>query len=245
MIFHDKQIRSGFHFFLIFWGLLFSSTSAISKPETDKTILASLGKSEISDSSRQALRTLSEAAIATKRDKIDLDLFDLPRSLILTCSCPATSFNFDRLAKDPIVFRSLGGTANEVLLKEIEEAVERLGIENFLVLGHVRCRAIHYWLYQNDGGDSNVVEEMIESTHSHLTQTSDAGDSMSLYEMAVEINAALSAKAILERSECIRERAATGKTRIAIGMYKTATDRINYVNCRLYTIRSEVRAPSF
>ncbi len=156
-----------------------------------------------------------------------------PRAAILSCSDSRVppEYVFDQQLGDVFVVRTAGNVADAVALGSLEYAVEHLDVPVIVVLGHRSCGAVkatveaheqHAHLHGNLGEVLKLVEPAVVQA-----ERAKAGD---LLNASIDANAALEAKALVERSPVIAEWVKAGKVRIVTAIYDLESGKVVFAN---------------
>lgn len=149
-----------------------------------------------------------------------------PHAIILSCSDsrvpPETVF--DQALGEIYVVRTLGASLDSAVLASIEHAVENLGSQLIVVMGHTSCSAIEKTLSTevDESAGSAALDQMVAEVRTRIPGASKRSPS-AVHSHALEIESSANAQGIAseltKRSEIIRTRVLNGQLKIKPAMY--------------------------
>jgi carbonic anhydrase len=146
-----------------------------------------------------------------------------PFAVVLSCSdsrVPA-ELVFDQSLGDLFVCRVAGNVLDPIVLGSIEYAVTEFSPLLVVVLGHERCGAVTAALALAEAG--GAVRGSIHAVLDALGPAIRPGTSI---EAAVRENAERAARALLERSEIVRNARDSGALRVVAALYSLDSGRV-------------------
>lgn len=161
--------------------------------------------------------------------RTDLVAGQRPIAAVLSCSdsrVPPEAV-LDRGLGDLFVVRNAGHVLGDDALASVRYAVVQLGVPVVLVLGHESCGAVGLALDAvRDGGDlgAPLIRSIASSARAALEASS--GPAEAAHRDAVERHAASTA-ARLRDDPAIAERIGDGRLRVAAGVYRMESGRID------------------
>lgn len=148
-----------------------------------------------------------------------------PFAIVVTCSDSrvAPELLFDQGLGDIFVIRTAGEVVDKLELGSIEYAVEHLGVNLVIVLGHESCGAVGAVI---KGGDipkniSNIADEIKPAVDKAKTQKGN------LEENAIKNNVDLIVNKIKKNSEIIEE---SKDCKVIGGVYSITTGKVEFFN---------------
>ncbi len=143
-----------------------------------------------------------------------------PRVAVLSCSDARVppSLVFDRPAGELFAVRIAGNTASPAAIASLEYAVEHLGVELLVVLGHSGCGAVAAAL---DGTCDGPLEPIVSPLCS-LARRSGSTDALAL----TELNVATTIDDLTAGSAAIAAARAEGRLAVRGAIYDLATGRV-------------------
>lgn len=148
-----------------------------------------------------------------------------PFAIVVTCSDSrvAPELLFDQGLGDIFVIRTAGEVVDKLELGSIEYAVEHLGVNLVIVLGHESCGAVGAVI---KGGDipkniSYIADEIKPAVDKAKTQKGD------LEENAIKNNVDLIVNKIKKNSEIIEE---SKDCKVIGGVYSITTGKVEFFN---------------
>jgi carbonic anhydrase len=149
-----------------------------------------------------------------------------PHAIVLSCSDsrvpPETVF--DQALGEIFVVRTAGESLDSAVIASIEYAVEHLGPQLIVVMGHTSCGAVKAALNTslNDSAGSAALDQMIAEIRPRIPGGIDRAPSSSSSH-ALEIESAANAQGVAseltKRSEIIRTRVLKGQLKIKPALY--------------------------
>jgi carbonic anhydrase len=156
-----------------------------------------------------------------------------PQAAILSCSDSRVppEYVFDQQLGDVFVVRTAGNVADAVALGSLEYAVEHLDVPVIVVLGHRSCGAVKATLEAHEKhahvhGNIGEVVKLVEPA----VLEAEKAKAPDLLNASIDANAALEAKALVERSPVIAELVKAGKVRIATAIYDLESGKVVFAN---------------
>ncbi len=140
-----------------------------------------------------------------------------PVAVVVACSDSrvAPEFVFDQGLGDLFVVRSAGNLVDSVGLGSIEYAVEHLGVELIVVMGHEKCGAVTAAV--TPGSYSVSIQVLADQIRNHLKSAHLSSNSAVL--AAVEANIKVDEAELVTESPMIQEKLASGHLKIVGGTY--------------------------
>jgi carbonic anhydrase len=149
-----------------------------------------------------------------------------PFAIILSCSDSRVppEIVFDQGLGDLFVVREAGNTVNDAVLGSIEYAVEHLGTQLIVVLGHETCGAVQAAMSgKAEGGHIPALTKPISPVIAEAKKM--PGDPV---HNAVLLNARRSAKELSQSAPFLKERVAAGTLEVVVAVYDVATGRVTF-----------------
>ena len=150
-----------------------------------------------------------------------------PFAIILGCadSRVPPEVLFDQGIGDLFVIRVAGNLADDAVIGSIEYAVEHLGTQLVVVLGHERCGAVKATV---DGGEApGHIGTLVKAIQPAVTKAKDEkGD---LLDNAVKENAEMVAEQLRESKPILEEMVKEGKIKIVAARYDLDDGRIEFL----------------
>ena len=137
-----------------------------------------------------------------------------PYALIITCSDSRVSpeIMFSTYLGELFVIRTAGNVINEGELATVEYAIEHLGIQYILVLGHTHCGAVHAAIKNEHGKYIDIILNRIR--HS-------IGDEVDEYQASI--------KNAKEEARFIKERFPNYKGQVKPAIYNIETNEVKII----------------
>lgn len=165
------------------------------------------------------------------KDRTRLAAGQKPHSIVLSCSDSRVppEVVFDQKLGEIFVIRTAGQALDFSAIASIEYAIEHLGSNLILVMGHESCGAVkaaHATLNGSDAG-SPWLNNLVHDLHPHLK--SFAGHPLS-EGGAVEgwANTEGVAKDLVSRSQIVRDAINTGEVKIQTALYHLGTGVVEF-----------------
>lgn len=169
-----------------------------------------------------------------KRERAELTKGQHPYAIVLSCSDSRVppEIVFDESLGKLFVVRVAGNVVDPVTLGSIEYAAEHLHSKLLFVLGHESCGAVKATV---DGGHFSpgieaIVEKIKPAVAIARRKHPDAKD---IIPFAVDENVVLQTKSVLDQSDIIKELVEKKELRIATGVYRLASGKINLSPARM------------
>lgn len=156
-----------------------------------------------------------------------------PQAVVITCSDSrlTESFIFDQELGRIFTVRGAGNSPDIQDIASAEYAVQFLGCQVVLVMGHSSCGAVgavanakgaplpgNLWAFQAS------MAGLLESTPPK------AGEESKAYvDRLAEVNAIRQSKAIVQRSELLRGKVAAGKLKVVPAFYDLASGKVTFL----------------
>jgi carbonic anhydrase len=155
-----------------------------------------------------------------------------PFAVIVTCSDSRLVDNliFDQELGRLFTIREAGNAPDIQGLASVEYALEHLGSQLVVILGHSHCGAVkavaeahgrpmpgNLWSLQA------AMAGLLESTYQELNEDEDHYQGR-----LAQVNARRQAQAVLDRSEIVRERVAKGKAKVVPAIYDLASGKVTF-----------------
>lgn len=168
---------------------------------------------------------------ATKKDVERLAKGQSPHSIILSCSDSRVppEVVFDQKLGEVFVVRTAGESLDSSVIASIEYAVEHLGSNLILVMGHTQCGAVKAALNTPAGSDAGspyinaLVAEIQPRLHEHAR-----GPASENFVVEGWDNARGVSQKLLEKSKVIREAAKSGSLRVETALYHLESGKVEW-----------------
>ena len=144
-----------------------------------------------------------------------------PYAIIVGCSDSRVppEILFDEGLGDLFVIRSAGNVVDDIAIGSMEYAVEHLGVQLIMVLGHERCGAVDATLKGGEvGGKLNSVVEAIKPAVEKAKAKGQVSHSCDLLCSSVKSNARMVAEKIKKSSPLLTDSIESGMLRV-VGAY--------------------------
>jgi carbonic anhydrase len=151
-----------------------------------------------------------------------------PFAIILNCadSRVVPELIFDRGIGDLFVIRVAGNIANPSSIASIEYAVEHIGTNLIVVLGHESCGAVGAAIASYPDGDNGPnLNHLI----SFINPAVKAKPGAPIKEV-VECNAAINATALISNSDIIRKYVDSGDLKVVPAYYGFTSGKVDFLN---------------
>jgi carbonic anhydrase len=152
-----------------------------------------------------------------------------PKAIILSCSDSRVSpeIVFDQGLGEVFVVRTAGEVADPVALASIEYALEHLGSNLILVLGHTSCGAVKATLSTPEGksAGSHNLDKLVSMIRPNLAITASTADNPTMLD-PVKANVIGVSKSLAAHSEIISEMIHEKKAMLAQGVYDLASGKV-------------------
>ncbi len=166
----------------------------------------------------------------TKADIVRLASGQSPKAVILSCSDsrvpPETVF--DQKLGEIFTVRTAGETLSPQVIGSIEFAIEKLGSQLIVVMGHTNCGAVKAAVDTIEGQDagSNNLNQLVQDIHPRLMgKFSKANPSINFRDESW-LNARGVKQDLIKRSGVISRAVSSGKVQINVGIYDLATGSV-------------------
>ncbi|HEY8280215.1 MAG TPA: carbonic anhydrase [Bdellovibrionota bacterium] len=156
-----------------------------------------------------------------------------PHTIIVSCSDSRTAPEtvFDQGLGELFVVRLAGNVATTEGIASIEYAVEHLGPKLLLVMGHESCGAVGAAIASTPGksNGSESLDVLVRQIRAGLSSESvAAGAADKTYRWSVKENVTENLKALLQRSEIIRNAVATKGLVLGQAIYNLKSGRVEF-----------------
>ena len=155
-----------------------------------------------------------------------------PLAVIVTCSDSRLADNliFDQELGRLFTIREAGNCPDTLGLASAEYAVEHLGCAVVVVLGHTSCGAVKA-VSEANGAPLPGNLWILQASMAGLLETTPRGsDDMKTYQKRLaSVNAARQSRAMLARSELLREKVADGSLRVVPALYDLASGVVTFL----------------
>jgi len=150
-----------------------------------------------------------------------------PNVVVLACSDSrvAPELLFDQSLGDLFVVRTVGNIADAVGVGSIEYAVEHLGSNVLVILGHTKCGAVTAACSAEKMPSSNL-QAIVDKIQPAVAESRVSGKNDKLIEAAIKENVHQSAKDVLASSEVLRHFVEQGKLAIFEAEYQLDTGEV-------------------
>ncbi len=154
-----------------------------------------------------------------------------PFAIILSCSDSRVppEHVFDQELGDIFVVRVAGNVADPIELGSVEYAAEHLNVPLVMVMGHRSCGAVTAAAAggKPEGNIAAIVKKITPAVDSAKKR---AKDKEAVLDAAIEDNAKLTAKTLIEKSEILKHLVESGKLKIVAGVYDLATGKVDVLD---------------
>ena len=156
-----------------------------------------------------------------------------PKAIILSCSDSRVppEIVFDQGLGDVFVIRTAGEVADPVALASIEYALEHLGSNLILVMGHSGCGAVKATLSTPEGksAGSHNLDKLVSMIRPNLAISPSMADDKTMLD-PVKANVIGVSKSLSAHSEIISEMLHEKKAILAQGVYDLASGKVELLN---------------
>lgn len=162
---------------------------------------------------------------ATPAERTEVAAGQKPFAIVLTCSdsrLPAEII-FNKGLGEIFVVRVAGNIVERHELGSIEYALEHLGANLIVVLGHERCGAVTAAFNANGVSDGSNIGSLIESIAPAVAETKAVGGGV---EECIVENIKKVSESLETRSTIIKELVETGKTKIVRAKYDLDSGKV-------------------
>jgi carbonic anhydrase len=154
-----------------------------------------------------------------------------PHTIVLSCSDSRVppEVVFDQKLGEIFVIRTAGESLDYSAVASIEYAIEHLGSNLILVMGHESCGAVKASLATLGGGDagSPALNKLVSDLHPHLRSFAGAPVSEGAI-VEVWANTEGVAKDLIERSQIVRDALNTGEVKIQTALYHLGSGVVEF-----------------
>ncbi len=166
-----------------------------------------------------------------KKDIERLSTGQTPHSIILSCSDSRVppELVFDQKLGEIFVVRTAGESLDNAALASIEYAVEHLGSQLIVVMGHTSCGAVKAAHGAAAGADigSPYLNALVADIQPRIASKMRKKASDSFEEEGWD-NAKGAAKALVEKSKIVREAVKAGKLRVEPALYYLKSGKVEW-----------------
>lgn len=165
------------------------------------------------------------------RDRKKLVSGQKPYAIVLSCSDSRVppEIVFDQKLGEIFVIRTAGQALDFSAIASIEYAIEHLGSNLIVVMGHESCGAVKAALATLKGGDagSQWLNKLVADLHPHLKRFSDLSqtDGVVVESWA---NVEGVSKDLLDRSEIVRKYVESGELTIQKALYRLGSGDVEW-----------------
>lgn len=152
-----------------------------------------------------------------------------PKAIVLSCadSRVPPEHVFGQGLGDLFVVRLAGNYPAPGTIGSIEYAVEHLGTKLLVVLGHRKCGAVKAAVDHAHLPEHSDLEWLVEQIAPAVeVAKANPNPNQSLLDGAIEANADLAARKLLEKSEIIRHAVETGEVRLVVAIYDLESGKV-------------------
>lgn len=164
-------------------------------------------------------------------DRTRLSAGQKPHAIVLSCSDSRVppELVFDQKLGEVFVVRTAGESLDNNVIGSIEYAVDHLGSNLIVVMGHSSCGAVKAALASLQGSDlgSPALNGLVADLKPRLTQYANKKSSEGLVE-EVSANVNGVARDLLARSQILRDAMATGEVKIVRAVYHLETGKVDW-----------------
>jgi carbonic anhydrase len=185
----------------------------------------------LEDGNRRFVAGASEECRQSEKARASLVEGQSPHTVVLSCSDSRVppEMIFDQGLGQLFTVRVAGEVPDASAVASIEYAVEHLGARLILVLGHDSCGAVKAALAprSKDGDGSADLDYLVGAIRGHL-KPEDAQGADKTLTAPVKRNVDAVAAELTARSAILKERLASGRIRIARGVYRLSSGRVEF-----------------
>ncbi len=168
---------------------------------------------------------------ATPADVIRLSSAQHPHSIVLSCSDSRVppEVLFDQKLGEIFVVRTAGESIDSSAIGSIEYAVEHLGVNNILVLGHTQCGAVKAALETLDGHSTGSphIDKLVADLHPRLRSFAKKTSS-EYFSDESWANAKGVAQDLISRSKIVSHAVQSGKVKISSALYNLHSGVVDF-----------------
>lgn len=158
----------------------------------------------------------------SQKDVKRLSTGQTPHTIVLSCSDSRVppELVFDQKLGEIFTVRNAGEIPDQASIASIEYAVEHLGSRLILVMGHTSCGAVKAAIGTRDGGDagSPALNNLVRDIHPRIASLKNQKPAADVQDESWA-NARGIAQDLIDRSEIIRNRVASGDLMIQSALY--------------------------
>ncbi|MGE3973738.1 MAG: carbonic anhydrase [Bdellovibrionales bacterium] len=167
----------------------------------------------------------------TGKDRERLYKGQHPHTIVLSCSDSRVppELVFDQSLGEVFVIRVAGEALDSSVVASIEYAVEHLGTNNILVMGHTKCGAVDAAMKTPPGktAGSADLDQLLSDIRPRVARLSRDTASHDLYRESFE-NAKGVGHDLLKRSAIIRSRVNQGEVKVSSAIYNITTGIVDF-----------------
>ena len=168
---------------------------------------------------------------AQSSDRIRLVAGQKPHSVILSCSDSRVppEVVFDQKLGEIFVIRTAGESIDDNVVGSIEYAVEHLGANLVVVMGHESCGAVRATLQALQGADlgSPAMNNLVNDLKPHVQQFASKKPSTGVLDESWA-NVEGVTRELMERSAILRDAIASGEVKVTKAMYHLDSGRVEW-----------------
>ncbi|HEY1080095.1 MAG TPA: carbonic anhydrase [Bdellovibrio sp.] len=168
---------------------------------------------------------------ASAKDRMRLAQGQRPHSIILSCSDSRVppELVFDQKLGEIFVVRTAGESLDDNVIGSIEYAVEHLGANLLVVMGHESCGAIKAAIASLKGGSlgSPGLDGLVADIKPRVQQYANTTPTAGVIEESWS-NVDGVSKDLLERSAILRDAVASGEVKVVKAMYHFETGKVDW-----------------
>lgn len=154
-----------------------------------------------------------------------------PHAIVISCSDSRVppEVVFDQKLGEIFVIRTVGESLDASAIGSIEYALNHLGSNLIVVMGHDSCGAVREALATLDGSDAGSpwLNKLVQDLHPHLKSFKGKPASA---DLAVEgwANVSGVAKDLVDRSQIVRDAVNSGEVKIQTALYRLGTGVVEF-----------------
>ncbi|WP_413561390.1 carbonic anhydrase [Bdellovibrio sp. HCB209] len=168
---------------------------------------------------------------AAAKDRARLSKGQKPHAIVLSCSDSRVppELIFDQKLGEIFVVRTAGEALDNNVIGSIEYAVDHLGSNHIVVLGHSSCGAVRAALASLQGADlgSPALNGLVADLKPRLQQYASSKPSEEILE-EVSANVDGVARDLLARSQILRDAMASGEVKITRAVYHLDSGKVEW-----------------
>lgn len=202
-----------------------SKSAAVAKPDHAKTdgVAADKALVWLENGNKRFVKNANRVDGKSQTDRARLAKGQKPHAIVLSCSdsrVPPEQV-FDQSLGEVFVVRTAGESLDASVIASIEYAVEHLGPQLLVVMGHTSCGAVSATISTNEGtsAGSPALDALIADIRPRLPSRGPAGVSSQGLEIESAANAQGVAADLMKRSAIIRTHVENGTLTIKPALY--------------------------